>query len=76
VKTEAAILWPDADQWSVEEIDLDPPKTADEVLVRYVASGMCHSDEHALTGDLPAGPFRSNEETKQCQANVCGRWRD
>ena len=55
MKTEAAILWPDAHEWSVEEIDLDPPKTADEVLVRYVASGMCHSDEHAVTGDLPVG---------------------
>ena len=53
MKTEAAILWPDAKQWSVEEIELDPPKHADEVLVRLTASGMCHSDEHALTGDLP-----------------------
>ncbi|HVA44138.1 MAG TPA: alcohol dehydrogenase catalytic domain-containing protein [Acidimicrobiales bacterium] len=53
MKTEAAILWPEATEWSVEEIDLDPPRTADEVLVRYAASGMCHSEEHAVTGDLP-----------------------
>jgi len=35
----------------VEEIELDPPK-AGEVLVKIVASGMCHSDEHLVTGDL------------------------
>ena len=55
MKTEAAVLWPDASEWSVEEIELDSPKTPDEVLVSYTASGMCHSDEHVLTGDLPTG---------------------
>ena len=53
MQTEAAIIWPDAKEWSVEEIELDPPKYADEVLVRLTASGMCHSDEHVLTGDMP-----------------------
>jgi len=53
MKTEAAILWPDANEWSVEEVELDPPRHPDEVLVRMAASGMCHSDEHCLTGDLP-----------------------
>ncbi len=55
MKTEAAVLWPDATEWNVEEIEIDPPKHADEVLVSYAASGMCHSDEHVLTGDLPVG---------------------
>jgi NDMA-dependent alcohol dehydrogenase len=55
VKTEAAILWPDATEWNVEEIELDSPKNSEEVLVSYTASGMCHSDEHVLTGDLPVG---------------------
>jgi Zn-dependent alcohol dehydrogenase len=53
VKSEAAILWETGGTWSVEEIELDPPK-AGEVLVEMVASGMCHSDDHARTGDLPA----------------------
>ena len=35
----------------VEPIELDPPK-AGEVLVKLAASGMCHSDEHLVTGDL------------------------
>ena len=52
MKTRAAILWELNKPWSVEEIELDPPK-AGEVLVEMVASGMCHSDEHLVTGDLP-----------------------
>jgi S-(hydroxymethyl)glutathione dehydrogenase/alcohol dehydrogenase len=52
MKTEAAILWGVHEPWSVEEIELDPPKKG-EVLVKLHASGMCHSDEHLVTGDLP-----------------------
>jgi len=51
MKTKAAILWERNTPWSVEEIELDPPK-AGEVLVKMAASGMCHSDEHLVTGDL------------------------
>jgi S-(hydroxymethyl)glutathione dehydrogenase/alcohol dehydrogenase len=51
MKTMAAILWERNTPWSVEEIELDPPK-AGEVLVKMAASGMCHSDEHLVTGDL------------------------
>ena len=52
MKIEAAVLWNVSDDWSVEEIDLDGPKEG-EVLVRWVAAGLCHSDEHARTGDMP-----------------------
>jgi len=52
METQAAILWENATEWSVEPIELDPPKDG-EVLVRLVASGMCHSDEHLRTNDLP-----------------------
>jgi len=52
VKTKAAILWELNTPGSVEEIELDAPK-AGEVLVKIAASGMCHSDEHVVTGDLP-----------------------
>ncbi|MEQ1704007.1 MAG: alcohol dehydrogenase catalytic domain-containing protein, partial [Ilumatobacteraceae bacterium] len=51
MKTKAAILRARNTPWSVEEIELDPPK-AGEVLVKIIASGMCHSDEHLMTGDL------------------------
>ena len=45
-------MWETNTPWSVEEIDLDPPGPG-EVLVKLAASGMCHSDEHLVTGDLP-----------------------
>ena len=51
------MLWgPDDTEWSVEEIEVDEPKGA-EVLVRNVASGLCHSDEHFITGDMPHGGY-------------------
>ncbi len=52
MKTKAAILWELHTPWSVEEIELDPPGPG-EVLVKMAASGLCHSDEHLVTGDLP-----------------------
>jgi NDMA-dependent alcohol dehydrogenase len=51
MKTMAAVIRELHTPWSVEEIELDPPK-AGEVLVKIAASGMCHSDEHLRTGDL------------------------
>ncbi len=36
----------------MEEIDLDPPRSG-EVLVRVAAAGLCHSDDHVVTGDSP-----------------------
>jgi NDMA-dependent alcohol dehydrogenase len=55
MKTQAAVLWGLGEKWSVEEVDLDPPKEQ-EVLVRLTASGLCHSDAHLVTGDVPI-PF-------------------
>ena len=52
MKTKAAVLWELNAPWSVEEIELDAPGP-NEVLVKLAASGMCHSDEHLVTGDLP-----------------------
>jgi NDMA-dependent alcohol dehydrogenase len=52
MKTDAAVLWELGGKWTMESVDLDPPKEG-EVLVRLAASGMCHSDEHLVTGDLP-----------------------
>jgi Zn-dependent alcohol dehydrogenase len=57
MKTRAAILMQQPGTWEVVEADLDEPKDH-EVLVRIVASGMCHSDDHVAKadgkiGDLP-----------------------
>ena len=52
MKTKAAVLWGLHQKWEVEELELDGPK-AQEVLVRLTASGLCHSDDHLVTGDMP-----------------------
>jgi NDMA-dependent alcohol dehydrogenase len=52
MQTKAAILWEINTPWSVEDIELDDPKEG-EVRVKLAASGLCHSDEHLVTGDLP-----------------------
>jgi NDMA-dependent alcohol dehydrogenase len=55
MKTRAAILRKTHSDWSVEDIELDPPKRG-EILVKLVASGLCHSDEHMVTGDMVLDP--------------------
>jgi NDMA-dependent alcohol dehydrogenase len=52
LRTQAAVLWESGTEWKVEDIELDPPR-AGEVLVRVAAAGLCHSEEHHLTGDVP-----------------------
>ncbi len=53
VKSKAAMLWSNDDtEWTVEEVEIDEPKGR-ELLVRNVAAGLCHSDEHFITGDFP-----------------------
>jgi NDMA-dependent alcohol dehydrogenase len=54
MKTTAAVLWEVGKDWSIEEIEVGDPK-AQEVLVDVKAAGLCHSDEHLVTGDLPVG---------------------
>lgn len=52
VKTKAAVLLGAGKPFEIMELDLDGPK-AGEVLIRYVAAGLCHSDLHLTDGDLP-----------------------
>src|SRR5579863_7581874 len=52
MKTRAAVLRDMGQDWEIIEMDLDPPKEG-EVLVRFVAAGLCHSDDHLRTGDIP-----------------------
>ena len=55
MKSKAAILWETNTKWNVEEIELDPPR-AGEVLIKLAASGLCHSDDHLVTGDMVLDP--------------------
>jgi S-(hydroxymethyl)glutathione dehydrogenase / alcohol dehydrogenase len=51
ITTRAAVLWAVGEPWSIETIELDAPRATD-VLVRLEVAGMCHSDDHAHTGDV------------------------
>ena len=51
MESRAAVLWEIGKDWSVEDITLDPPGPG-EVLVKMKVAGMCHSDEHMVTGDM------------------------
>ena len=52
MKIKAAVLRGRDQEFEIEEIELEEPR-ADEVLVRVVASGICHSDLAVVSGDLP-----------------------
>ncbi len=56
MKTKAAILRQTPGTWETAEVDLEEPRSG-ELLIRMVASGLCHSDDHLCTGDIPFGIF-------------------
>ncbi|MEA1079933.1 S-(hydroxymethyl)glutathione dehydrogenase/class III alcohol dehydrogenase [Marinobacter qingdaonensis] len=56
IKSKAAIAWGPGQPLSVEEVEVMPPQ-AGEVLVRVVATGVCHTDAFTLSGDDPEGNF-------------------
>ncbi len=56
MKTRAAVAWEAGKPLEIEEVDLDGPKDG-EVLIRNVATGVCHTDAFTLTGEDPEGIF-------------------
>ncbi len=56
MKTRAAVAWGAGKPLEIEMIDLDGPK-ASEVLLRNVATGVCHTDAFTLSGEDPEGIF-------------------
>src|SRR5678815_546308 len=56
MKTRAAVAWEAGKPLSIEEVDIAGPR-AGEVLVRIVATGVCHTDAFTLSGDDPEGVF-------------------
>jgi S-(hydroxymethyl)glutathione dehydrogenase/alcohol dehydrogenase len=56
IKSKAAVAWGPGQPLSVEEVDVMLPK-AGEVLIKVVASGVCHTDAFTLSGDDPEGIF-------------------
>ena len=52
IDVRAAVVHEVGAGWSVEALGLRAPGPT-EVLIKVMATGLCHSDEHLLTGDLP-----------------------
>ncbi len=53
MKAKGAVLHEVGGPWVVEDIEVSEPGD-NEVLVQVMASGLCHSDDHFVTGDIPA----------------------
>ncbi|NLF53475.1 MAG: S-(hydroxymethyl)glutathione dehydrogenase/class III alcohol dehydrogenase [Thauera phenolivorans] len=56
IKSRAAVAWAAKQPLEITEVDVAPPK-AGEVLVRIVATGVCHTDAYTLSGADPEGIF-------------------
>jgi len=56
MKTRAAVAWEAGKPLEIEEIDIDGPQDG-EVMLRNVATGVCHTDAFTLTGEDPEGIF-------------------
>ncbi len=56
MKSRAAVAWEAGKPLSIEQVDVAGPK-AGEVLVRIVATGVCHTDAYTLSGADPEGAF-------------------
>lgn len=56
IKSKAAVAWQAKQPLSIEPIEVMRPKSK-EVLVKMVASGVCHTDAYTLSGTDPEGRF-------------------
>lgn len=52
VKARGAVMHGIGQPWSIEELDVGDP-CPNEVLIKMTATGLCHSDDHIATGDIP-----------------------
>ena len=58
MKSRAAVAWETGKPLSIEEVEVDGPKEG-EVLIRMVATGVCHTDAFTMSGSDPEGIFPS-----------------
>ena len=56
MKCKAAVAWGPGQPLKIEEVDVQDPQKG-EVLVRMVATGVCHTDAFTLSGEDPEGIF-------------------
>ena len=57
MQTRAAVLWGVKQDWKVQTVELGEP-ARHEVRIKLAASGLCHSEEHIVTGDAVYGADR------------------
>jgi S-(hydroxymethyl)glutathione dehydrogenase/alcohol dehydrogenase len=55
MQTRAAVIRELNTEWHIEDITLDEPKEG-EVVIKIAGAGLCHSDEHLMTGDMLPDP--------------------
>uniref|UniRef100_A0A8C5Y001 All-trans-retinol dehydrogenase [NAD(+)] ADH7 n=1 Tax=Microcebus murinus TaxID=30608 RepID=A0A8C5Y001_MICMU len=51
IKCKAAVLWEQNKPFSIEEIEVAPPK-AKEVRIKILATGICRTDDHVIKGAM------------------------
>ncbi|MFD7179674.1 NDMA-dependent alcohol dehydrogenase [Streptomyces sp. NPDC059904] len=56
MQTRGAVIRQAPGELEVVDLELEDPRQ-DEVQVKLVASGLCHSDSHHMTGDVPVGTY-------------------
>ena len=56
MKARAAVAWAAGEPLEIEQVEVAAPR-AGEVLVRIVATGVCHTDAFTLSGADPEGLF-------------------
>jgi NDMA-dependent alcohol dehydrogenase len=56
MKTRAAVLRQAPGKWEITEVDLADPGPG-EIQVKMEVAGLCHSDDHLATGDMPVGLY-------------------
>jgi NDMA-dependent alcohol dehydrogenase len=63
MRCRGAVIKQTPGRYEIVDLDVDDPRQ-DEIRVRLVAAGLCHSDDHVATGDLPVGiyPFAGGHE--------------
>ena len=56
MQTRGAIVRQAPGKYEVVDLEVDDPRPG-EIQVKLVASGLCHSDDHVATGDIPVGVY-------------------
>ena len=51
VRARGAVIHGVGEKWSIEDIDVSDPGPG-EVLIKVMATGLCHSDDHVVRGDI------------------------